>query len=73
MTLEDELKVKLENPLALILTVLTIIAYILLFAVYTFNRPDPTVLNMSMPLLYALLLWVAIAVIIVVAAYKLWR
>ncbi|MFN4046685.1 MAG: hypothetical protein ACK4H7_05030 [Acidilobaceae archaeon] len=73
VTLEEELKINLQNPLALVLAALTVILYILLFATYTFNRLDPTVLNMSMPLFYALLLWAAIAVIIAVAAYKVWR
>ncbi len=69
---EEELKIGLENPLALVLAALTVILYLLLFAIYGFNRPDPTVLNMSMPLLYALLLWTAVVVVVVVAAYKVW-
>lgn len=73
MALEEELKVNLKSPLALVLTALTVILYLLLFAIFLFNRPDPTIFNMSMPLLYALLLWVAIAIVVVVSAHKVWR
>lgn len=73
MGYEEELKVKFENPISIILTIVVVLAYILLFAVYLFNRPDPSILNMSLPLLYSLILWFIVAVAVVVAAVLVWR
>jgi len=69
----EELGVRFDNPLAIVLTLIVILAYILLFAVYSFNKPDPTFLGMSLPLFYTMILWLIVSVCVVVAAWRVWR
>lgn len=73
MSLEEELKVSFKEPLSLLLTAITVIVYVGLLLVYLFNRPDATLFNMSSPLLYTLTLWVALMVVVFVAAWRVWR
>jgi hypothetical protein len=70
---EEELKVSFKEPLSLLLTAITVIIYVGLLLVYLFNRPDATLFNMSPPLLYTLTLWMALMVVVFVAAWKVWR
>ena len=73
MSLEEELKVSFKEPLSLLLTAITVIVYVGLLLVYLFNRSDATLFNMSPPLLYTLTLWVALMVVVFVAAWRVWR
>jgi hypothetical protein len=73
VSLEEELKISFKEPLSLLLTAITVIVYVGLLLVYLFNRPDATLFNMSPPLLYTLTLWIALMVVVFVAAWKVWR
>ncbi|MEM2223027.1 MAG: hypothetical protein QXR02_00650 [Acidilobaceae archaeon] len=72
LSIEEELKVSFKNPLSIVLTLIAVVAYLLLLAVYQFNRPDPTILGMSTPLVYAFTLWIIIVIVIIVAAARVW-
>jgi hypothetical protein len=73
VSLEEELRVSFKEPLSLLLAVITVIVYVGLLLVYLFNRSDATLFNMSPPLLYTLTLWVALMVVVFVAAWRVWR
>ena len=73
MSIEEELEPSFKDPLSLILLLITVAVYVGLLLVYTFNRPDVTLLGMSPPLLYTLTLWVILMVVVFVAALKVWR
>jgi uncharacterized protein (DUF983 family) len=73
VSLEEELKISFKEPLSLLLAAITVIVYVGLLLVYLFNRSDATLINMSPPLLYTLTLWVALMVVVFVAAWKVWR
>jgi hypothetical protein len=73
VSLEEELRVSFKEPLSLLLAAITVIVYVGLLLVYLFNRSDATLFNMSPPLLYTLTLWVALMVVVFVAAWKVWR
>ncbi|MEM3832044.1 MAG: hypothetical protein QW128_00370 [Thermoprotei archaeon] len=72
MSLEEELRISFKNPLSLILTVIAALVYILLLAIYQFNKPDPIAFGMSAPLVYALTLWIILVIIVIVSAIKVW-
>lgn len=69
----EELSVRLDNPLSLLLTAIVVLVYLALLLIYQFNKPDAVLLNMSAPLAVSLALWVVLAITIVVAAMKVWR
>ncbi len=73
MSLEEELKISFKEPLSLLLAAITVIVYVGLLLVYLFNRSDAILFNMSPPLLYTLTLWVALMVVVLVAAWRVWR
>jgi hypothetical protein len=73
VSLEEELRVSFKEPLSLLLAAITVIVYVGLLLVYLFNRSDATLFNMSPPLLYTLTLWVALMVVVFVAAWRVWR
>ena len=51
------------------LAILTVVLWILPFAVYLFNTPDPSVLHMSKPFVYSLTWWIIVLLLFVVWAY----
>lgn len=73
MSYEEELRITFRESLSIILTLIVVIVYLGLFAVYAFNRPDATLLNMSPPLLYTIILWFILIASLVIAAWKVWR
>ena len=73
MGVEEELEPSFKEPLSLVLLLIVVAVYVGLLLVYTFNRPDATLLGMSPPLLYTLALWAVLMVVVVVAAWKVWR
>jgi len=64
------------SPLSKALTAAFVLLYLAAYLVYvvpSLNSPNPSFANMSVTLVYSLLLWVLLIIVVVIAATKVWR
>jgi hypothetical protein len=70
---EIESHLRFRRPVDLALTVVFVVFYVLIFAVYAVNSVEPMVLGLSFTYFYSLVLWVLGMAIVVTAAKVAWR